>query len=196
MIPRQADREEGCTPDRASVTQLVGAAQHGDREAFGELYRRYARFVHGIALASGTPDDADDIVQNTFVQAMARIGTLREPSAFGSWIATIARNRARMTHRSGLRLVDLSDDVPDARAGIGTDTGIGGPDLDGDVVMTAIRTLPDAYREALILRLVEGLSGPEIAERMEMTHGSVRVNLYRGMTLLRKQLGGKNAERE
>ena len=52
-------------------------------------------------------------------------------------------------------------------------------------ILDAIRSLPDAYRETLILRLVEGLTGPEIAARTGMTHGSVRVNLHRGMEQLR-----------
>jgi RNA polymerase sigma-70 factor (ECF subfamily) len=57
-------------------------------------------------------------------------------------------------------------------------------------VLATIRTLPEAYREPLLLRLVEGMSGSEIAERTGLTHGSVRVNLHRGMTLLRQKLGG------
>jgi RNA polymerase sigma-70 factor (ECF subfamily) len=58
-------------------------------------------------------------------------------------------------------------------------------------VLEAIRTLPDTYRETLILRLVEGMTGPEIAARTCLTHGSVRVNLHRGMQQLRELLGHK-----
>ena len=57
----------------------------------------------------------------------------------------------------------------------------------------AIRTLPEAYRETLLLRLVEGLPGPEIARRTGLTHGSVRVNLCRGMKLLRARLSAEEA---
>ncbi len=56
------------------------------------------------------------------------------------------------------------------------------------VILAVVRTLPDAYREPLILRLVEGLTGPEIAARTGLTHGSVRVNLCRGMQMLREKL--------
>jgi len=59
-------------------------------------------------------------------------------------------------------------------------------------VLDAIRSLPDAYREPLILRLVEGMTGPEIAARIGLTHGSVRVNLHRGMQQLREILGRKD----
>jgi RNA polymerase sigma-70 factor (ECF subfamily) len=52
-----------------------------------------------------------------------------------------------------------------------------------------IRILPEAYRETLVLRLVEGMTGPEIAERTGLTPASVRVNLHRGMKMLREKLG-------
>ena len=56
-------------------------------------------------------------------------------------------------------------------------------------VLAALRALPDVYRETLVMRLVEGMTGPEIAEHTGLAHGSVRVNLHRGMKLLREQLG-------
>ncbi len=56
------------------------------------------------------------------------------------------------------------------------------------MILGVVRGLPEAYREPLILRLVEGMTGPEIAARTGLTHGSVRVNLYRGMQLLRVKL--------
>ena len=56
-------------------------------------------------------------------------------------------------------------------------------------VLAALRELPHAYRETLVLRLVEGMTGPEIAEKTGLQPGSVRVNLHRGMKLLRRRLG-------
>ena len=56
-------------------------------------------------------------------------------------------------------------------------------------MLAPIRRLPEAYREPLLLRLVEGRTGPEIARATGLTHGSVRVNLHRGMQLLRAELG-------
>jgi RNA polymerase sigma-70 factor (ECF subfamily) len=63
-------------------------------------------------------------------------------------------------------------------------------------VLAAIRSLPDAYKETLILRLVEGMTGPEIAERTGLTPGSVRVNLHRGMQQLRERIGRTPARNE
>ena len=58
-------------------------------------------------------------------------------------------------------------------------------------VLETIGNLPEAYRETLILRLVEGMTGPEIAAQTGLTPASVRVNLHRGMKLLREKLEGK-----
>jgi len=65
------------------------------------------------------------------------------------------------------------------------------PDVTAEArrVLAIIQTLPEAYRETLVLRLVEGYSGPEIAELTGLSHGSVRVNLHRGFRLLRDKLG-------
>jgi len=63
--------------------------------------------------------------------------------------------------------------------------------MTGRAILAAVRSLPEAYCETLILRLVEGMTGPEIAERTGLTPGSVRVNLHRGMQMLREKLGTK-----
>jgi RNA polymerase sigma-70 factor (ECF subfamily) len=169
------------SPERADASEdgLVAAAQRGDREAFGRLYRRYARMVHGVVLARVPREQAEDLVQDVFVQALRRLGSLRNAPAFGPWLAAIARNRARDHYRRGEALVELPPEVP------------GPPHPEGDAlaVLAAIRRLPEAYRETLVLRLVEGMTGPEIAERTGLTPGSVRVNLHRGLQMLRDALG-------
>lgn len=172
-------------PARAGADEaLVVAAQRGDRAAFAELYRSYGRLVHGILLAHAPRHEADDLVQEVFLSVLDRMHTLRDPAAFGKWIAAIARNRARMLHRGARRLVALPDDLPDPSAAPASG-GIG-----VEEVLAAIHRLPQAYREPLVLRLVEGMSGAEIAERTGLTPGSVRVNLHRGMKQLREALGG------
>ena len=145
------------------------------------LYERYARYVHGILLARVAADDAADLVQDVFVQAFERLRTLREPRAFAGWLATIARNRSLDLLR-GRPVTEPIKDLaapatsPEARA-------------DAERALGAIQRLPEAYRETLVLRLVEGLTGPEIAQLTGLTPDSVRVNLHRGFKLLREQLG-------
>jgi len=160
---------------------LIRAAAQGDRAAFGELYSRYARMVHGILLARVPPGDAEDLVQDVFLSAMNQLGMLRTAAAFPGWLATIARHRAMDHHRRARNLAPLDDHTVRTRGTPGTETG-------AFEVLELIRSLPEAYRETLILRLVEGMTGPEIAARTGLTPESVRVNLCRGMKMLRRLL--------
>ena len=162
-----------------STAALVRAAQAGDREAFGDLYRLYGRMVHGILLARLPSAEVDDLTQDVFLRALERLGSLREPEAFGGWIAAIARRAAIDRGRRGPREVPLAEDPP-------------APEAAGEAwaVLRLIHALPEAYREPLVLRLIEGMSGPEIAERTGLTPGSVRVNLHRGYEMLRARLSG------
>ncbi len=160
---------------------LVRAAQGGDRPAFGLLYEQYARMVHGILLAHVSYTDAEDLVQDVFIRALERLRSLREPAAFGAWLAAIARRAAADLHRA-------RKPVSNVEGQRGGDC----PDGEPFVVLDALQTLPEAYRETLVLRLVEGMTGPEIARRTGLKPESVRVNLCRGMKLLRKALGGSS----
>jgi len=171
--------------------ELVRSAQSGDRAAFGFLYERYARMVHGVLLARVPPSAVEDLVQDVFLRAMPRLTSLRDARLFGGWLAAIARNRAMDFFRqskAGIEPLAVSTDREIE--------GKGGNRLDkaaAHTILAAIRTLPEAYREPLILRLVEGMTGPEIAERTGLTHGSVRVNLHRGVRQLRQILAGGEA---
>lgn len=179
-----ADTMSTADSSAADVAILVRAARGGDRGAFGALYERYARFVHGLLIASAQREDVDDLVQDVFFRALRQLHTLRDPSAFGGWIATMARNEARMHHRSSRPTVELSDQLPAAAPAVGA--------LGTEDVLRALRALPERYREPLTLRLVEQMSGEEIALRMGLTHGTVRVYLHHGIRLLREQLGDAN----
>lgn len=160
------------------VARLVRDAQRGDRGAFANLYERFGRMVHGIVLARMVRTDVEDVVQDVFVTALERLGDLREPAAFGGWLAAIARHRVTDHHRRTPVTEELSDHVST------TD-----PDhLEALAILDTVRSLPEAYRETLILRLVEGMTGAEIADRTGLTAASVRVNLHRGMKLLREKL--------
>lgn len=162
-------------------TGLIRAAAAGDRAAFGTLYERYARMIHGILLARVPPGEAEDLVQEVFLAAMRQLRGLREAEGFAGWLAAIARNKA-MDHFRARRRVAPIESAPEQRAPA---------DPDAFLVLERIRSLPEAYRETLILRLVEGMTGPEIAERTGLAADSVRVNLCRGMKMLRERLEAK-----
>jgi RNA polymerase sigma-70 factor, ECF subfamily len=160
--------------------RLVRAARGGDEGAFARLYERYARVIHGVLLARAPRADVEDLVQDVFLSAWHRLDALRDPAAFGGWLGMIARNRATDFHRRTVESVELPENLAAVDATASRAEALG--------VLKVIRSLPDAYRETLVLRLVEGLSGPEIAARTGLTPASVRVNLHRGMKLLREEL--------
>lgn len=170
-------------PEPHDVASLVAAARGGDRSAFGRLYELHARMVHGVLLARVSPGDADDLVQDVFLAALRNLASLREAAAFPGWLLTIARNRANDFHRRPQAHDELPDEVAASASPMHKEQ-------EARIALEAVRALPDAYRETLILRLVEGMTGPEIAARTGLTEGSVRVNLHRGMKMLREKIGG------
>lgn len=159
---------------------LVEAARAGDRAAFERLYHAYAPLVHGVLLARVPYSEVSDLVQDVFLSAFRKLGALRDPARFGPWVAIIARNRAADFYRRSRETEELHEGLAQAKS----------HEAEASEVLEIIRSLPEAYRETLVLRLVEGMNGPEIAERTGLRPASVRVNLHRGMKLLRKRLEG------
>lgn len=164
-----------------ALPALVEAARRGSGDAQDALYRGFAPVVHGVLMGYVQKADADDLTQDVFETALQRLGELREVAAFPGWLLGIARHAALDAKRRRRPLTGIAIEA--------TDAGATHEDrLDAAHALAAIRGLPEAYRETLMLRLVEGLDGPEIAQRTGLTAGSVRVNLHRGMGLLRAAL--------
>ncbi len=169
-------------PDGSATGQyvfVVAKARHGNQDAFRELYKRFFPMVYSILLSRVPVSEVDDLVQEVFLQAWRQLRNLRDNGAFGSWLAQMARRRSVDHFRHAQRTEQLP------------------PNLKVDPIyeeswflLNAIRRLPEAYRETLIMRFVEQLTGPEIASLTGLTPGSVRVNLHRGVALLRDQLKG------
>ncbi|HKE00659.1 MAG TPA: sigma-70 family RNA polymerase sigma factor [Planctomycetota bacterium] len=165
---------------RAPEPALVARALLGDREASNEIHARFAPVVNAVVLAHARAQDAADLVQEVFARALAELSRLRNPERLGAWLCEIARNVAIDRLRRRRATVDLPDDLADRATETRAD--------EASAILATIRTVPETYREALLMRLVEGLTGPEIAERTGLTHGSVRVHLHRGMQHLRDAL--------
>lgn len=168
-------------PDPSDIARQVQEARRGSQAAFAWLYRTFAPLVHAIHLGMTSRARAEDLTQETFVIAFDKLDQLREPARFGPWIAMIAR---RTRPAAVVEAPGLADSGEPAWPGPGPE-----PMAQASEALRAIRNLPEAYRETLILRLVEGLSGPEIAGLTGLTPQSVRVNLHRGMSRLRSALG-------
>lgn len=162
--------------------ELVRRARAGDRRAFGMLWRRHAPAARAVILSVLSSAQAEDLLQDVAVAALVALPTLRSDDGFPAWLCAIARNRARNA-RSARRHAARADDMD--RFAAASDAG----ELEADEILATIQQLPAAYREPLLLRLSAGLSGPEIAEHLAMTPGSVRVNLCRGIKQLRQALG-------
>ena len=168
---------------------LVSSAREGDRAAFGRLYNRYARMVHGILLCRVPPPEVEDLVQEVFLAALRQLHALRDVARFGAWLSAITRNRANDYYRKSGPEAAFTEPVSEEQ----TDGQPKDPAeaQEAAMILAVLRTLPEAYREPLILRLIEGLTGPEIAARTGLKHGSVRVNLCRGMQMLREKLNDR-----
>ena len=176
MMPEEAAQ--------SSQAVLVRAVLDGNRDSFARLYELYAPMVHGILLARVPRIEVEDLVQDIFLHAFRKLSTLRDANAFGGWLAMITRNRAMDFHRYARATVEVKEEHA---------TGDRRKRARAEEILSVIRSLPDAYRETLVLRLVEGMTGPEIASRTGLTAASVRVNLHRGMKLLREKLGIQEA---
>lgn len=176
---------EAANRDESAQAALVCLAQSGDREAFGRLYERFGAMVHGILLARVPYAEVDDLTQEVFLIAFRQLEALRNPRTFGGWLAAITRNCAYDFHRRtriAEMLTDESASCNSLRA-------------EALEILRVLQTLPEAYRETLVLRLIEGMSGAEIAARTGLTPASVRVNLHRGMRQLRERLQNKDEVR-
>lgn len=176
--PRAAAAATGAAAQQSPEAALVEAVRGGDTEAFGRLYATFGRLVHGILLARVPFGEVDDLVQDVFLTALKKIDSLRDAAAFGPWVAMIARNRAMDYHRRSRDTTELTESSAQTRA----------VQTESVEVLNLIRQLPEAYREPMILRFVEGMTGPEIAERTGLAPASVRVNIHRGMKMLRETL--------
>jgi RNA polymerase sigma-70 factor (ECF subfamily) len=179
------------SPVDDSDAALVRASQQGHTDAFGQLYQRYARMVHGILLAKVPRLEVEDLVHEVFLRALPRLRSLREASRFGGWLAAITRNMANDYHRQARVQIESHQDSHHVDTTIAPNSDV--KTREAAEILESVRSLPEAYRETLILRLVEGMTGPEIAARTGLSHGSVRVNLHRGMQQLREKLARRAA---
>ncbi len=154
-------------------------------DAFRILYRRHTPRVYQLVLRflGGTEMDAEDVIQETWVQATKRLGQFRWESKFGTWLTAIALNQAREVLRRRRRrqepvLVD-SLELPVAPASHAERM-----DLE-----TAIAALPDGYRSVLVLHDIEGFKHHEIADLMGISPGTSKSQLSGARRTLRRWLG-------
>jgi len=178
----------------AEVADLVTRAKAGDTVAFGELVSRYQKTVYRIILRMvKSPDDADDLTQDTFVRAYRGLKTFKEEFDFHPWLYRIAVNQAInfINRRKRQAAVDM-DDVPEGDIKQGPEPENPMQSASRQELMEnleeALQRLPDEQRTVFLLRVQEGLSYEEIATVMGTPKGTVMSRLARARMALRRYL--------
>ena len=179
---------------------LVQMTLLGDSEAFDALVLRHEGAVKGTAYkVTGNTFSAEDASQDAFVSAWMHLSSLKDPCKFGSWVCSIAKNRARslVTHyRSvtadiSLHLLETMDLGGEDASGLDELTGVVGvaEALRDEQLHLYVESLSEKIREAIELHYFEGLSVAEIAQRLSVPVGTVKWRLSEGRRQLRKEYG-------
>ena len=179
---------------------LVQMTLLGDSQAFDALVLRHEGAVKGTAYkVTGNTFSAEDAAQDAFVSAWMHLSSLKDPGKFGSWVCSIAKNRARslVTHyRSvtadiSLHLLETMDLGAEDASGLDTLTGVVGvaEAMRDEQLHVYVDALSDRIREAIELHYFQGLSVAEIAQRLSVPVGTVKWRLCEGRKQLRKEYG-------
>lgn len=172
--------------------ELIRLAQSGDERALTELYRRYAPNAFKTAfLLTGNRALAEDVVQETFIQVIRKIHTLRDPSRFRPWLFQVLTNAAKTAYRRDLwrRWVPLELDTHDKPDRM---TPSAQERLDAceeiEELREAIKRLKPAHCAAVVLHYFNGLPEQEIAEVLGCPLGTVKSRLYHARQELHRTL--------
>ncbi|MBP7146507.1 MAG: RNA polymerase sigma factor [Acidobacteria bacterium] len=179
----------------ASDTELAEGARRGDEEAFAELVRRFQRPLMARALArTRRLEEADDLVQETFLHAWKGLARYRGEAGPGPWLFRILENLVVDRHRRGRREPAAGGEGAAQAAAELADPRPGPQDelVAGELARAVQRALaalpPGRKREIFRLRFVEGVPVGEIAARLGVHSGTVKVHLFRGTRELRRAL--------
>ena len=172
-------------------SRLVEQARNGDRRAYEELVRRHQDRVFRFALYMlPSWQDAEDVSQDTFVEAYKGLKRFRGDASFGTWILAIARTRIAYWYRSR-RPEDPVDEVPEIPVG-----GSGSSLITQMEIRSAVARLPETYREIIVLKYVNELDMQEIAAATGLSLTAVGVRLHRARNMLRTALSPVVREEE
>lgn len=178
---------------RTTSAGQIAAAIAGDRDALRDLWRAHRRWVAAIVLAHKPREaDLEDLMQAVAMQVVAKIGELREPEAFKPWLRTVAINAARAAGRTTTRRRRLRLAVADAARA--SEEGRAPADASapaeaGDEasrLLDLAQTLPEPYREPLLLRCVRGMSYRQISAVLDLPETTIETRIARGRRLLRE----------
>ncbi|NWG34786.1 MAG: sigma-70 family RNA polymerase sigma factor [Chloroflexi bacterium] len=189
-------------PNDMSLEALIA----GDRAEFARLVDEYSSPIYRLGLRMlGNPQDAEDVLQNTFLNALTHIQNFEGRSSLATWLYRIAVNEALMLIRKkkpevNLEDVEAEDDTDDLRPTQIVDwSALPEEELlseEGKKALdAAVAQLPESLRIVFLLRDVEGLSIKETAEALNLTETNVKTRLLRARMVLREQLSAYYSER-
>lgn len=181
----------------------------GDRAEFARLVDAYSSSIYRLGLRMlGSPQDAEDVLQNTFISALTHLATFEGRSSLSTWLYRIAANEALMLIRKRKPEVNIvpGEDAEgeDSADGLKPTQIVDWSGLPEDELLSgegkqildeAIDRLPESLRIVFLLRDVEGLSIKETAEALSLTETNVKTRLLRARMFLREQLSGYYSER-
>lgn len=170
---------------------IVDRCRAGDSKAQYELYHLYAKAMFNIAMRIvDHAGDAEDILQESFLEAFGKIGDFRADGTFGGWLKRIVINRSVNSIRR--RRLQLFDTIPGADQLVADVYEYEEQQWEVQQVHRAIMNLPDGYRVVLSLYLLEGYDHSEIAEILNITESTSRSQYNRAKAKVREQLTNKN----
>lgn len=168
----------------------------GDRTALRSLWEQHRRWVAAVIIAHKPSEaDTDDLLQEVALAVLGKIHTVQDPAAFPGWLRMVALNTARLAGRkagNAPKLVRDDDDHPNRGLG-GVDSGTAAPpmalgqDQEARRVMRLAMTLPDDYREPLLLKALKGLSYRQIGEILGLPETTIETRIARGRRMLRER---------
>jgi len=195
MATIQSPATEEIHPDVA----LVERAKGGDEAAFEQLIRQYDRQIFRIARhITQNKEDAEDIVQDTFLKAYQKLHQFQGNSKFYTWLVRIAVNESlmRLRKRRNSKTVSMDEDVQTEEGSVPRDFADWTPDPEqqygqgelGEILRKTIQGLPPGFRSVFTLRDVENLSTEETAEALGLSVPAVKSRLLRARLQLRERL--------
>ncbi|MBH0189630.1 MAG: sigma-70 family RNA polymerase sigma factor [Nitrospira sp.] len=187
--------------DEPSDAQLVARSLAQDQEAFGQLIDRHAAAIVNLAYRMvGNRAEAEDLAQETFLAAYKALSTFRADSKFSTWLYRIASNRCTdwlRVKRPGQGQYDLDADesldlyVTEDR----TPELLLSQQQVAQELEEAIQRLPPLYREAFVLKHIEGLSYEEMEEILGVSGDTLKMRVYKGRVQLSRELVALNPAR-
>jgi RNA polymerase sigma-70 factor (ECF subfamily) len=185
----QATSSEETEAERTRLIALVELARKGDSEAFGLLYDHYQSSVYRFLFyRTRSVQLAEDLTSETFFRALRSMNNFRwQGKDFGAWLMTIARNLATDHFKAGRTRLELTTEDMSAH-----DDATEGPEaavlagLTNEVLLGALKSLPDEQRDCLIMRFLQGMSIAETASVLGRSDGAIKQLQLRGVRNLAK----------